>query len=476
LSPTFNDLGLSPDLAAALSARGITEPFPIQERTLPDGLAGRDLCGRAPTGSGKTLAFGIPLATRIGTAQPRRPTGLVLVPTRELATQVADELRLLGGRRSLRVATVYGGVGYAAQRKALRRGVDVLVACPGRLRDLIDRSEVDLGAVEVVVLDEADRMCDMGFGPEVDRLLSLCPAARQTLLFSATLDGAVDGLVRKHQREPVRHELPVEAIDLSRAEHHFWEVDRGQRVGLCADIVSATGSTIVFCRTKRGSDRVAQQMERVGLRTGVIHGDRSQPQRDRALAAFAAREVDVLVATDVAARGIHIDTVACVVHFDPAADHKDYVHRSGRTARAGASGTVISFVDESQRREVATLQRALDLPIGLARPDSAALAVGRQRAADDGKRAQPRSHSRQHHSQRTTTAMQGSNTMATGTVKWFNGEKGYGFIAREGADDVFVHFSAIQGNGYRTLEEGQKVEFDTAPGRKGEEAQNVRVV
>ncbi|MBK9179400.1 MAG: DEAD/DEAH box helicase [Acidimicrobiales bacterium] len=471
-------------MVSALAARGLESPFPIQVLTLPDGLAGRDLCGRAPTGSGKTLAFGIPLVARVSRATPRYPRGLVLVPTRELAAQVERELDLLGRARGVRVASCYGGVGIEGQRRALRRGVDVLVACPGRLGDLIRQGEVHLDQVEVVVLDEADRMADMGFLPEVKRLLDQTPASRQTLLFSATLDGAVDVLVRRYQRDPARHELAVDAGQEPQADHLFWQVEREHRVGLCADIVHKAGPTIVFCRTKHGSDKVAKNLERAGVRIGVIHGNRSQSQRERALFAFATREVDALVATDVAARGIHVDEVACVVHFDPPADPKDYVHRSGRTARAGAKGTVVSLVGTAQAKDVARLQRALDLPVGLASPDAGSIdAPPRPPAAPHVRRDVPRAAplaarpdrpSRNRNTAPPRTSRR--SEVATGTVKWFNAEKGFGFISRESGDDVFVHFSAIQGSGYRSLEEGQRVEFDVAPGRKGEEAQNVRVI
>ena len=266
----------------------------------------------------------------------------MLVPTRELAAQVCGELEWLGRGRKLRVAAVYGGAGFGAQFKALRRGVDVLVACPGRLTDLIERREVDLDEVEMVVVDEADRMADMGFLPAVQQLLDRTPATRQTLLFSATLDGAVDQLVRRYQRDPSRHLLPE--ADQTRATHRFWTADRGDRVAVTAEIVPAAGPTIVFCRTKHGADALAKKLEQRGVRSAAIHGNRSQGQRERALAAFADGKVQALVATDVAARGIHVDAVACVVHFDPPADFKDYTHRSGRTARAGANGTVVSLV------------------------------------------------------------------------------------------------------------------------------------
>jgi superfamily II DNA/RNA helicase len=464
MSSSFADLGVPSDLVATLRAGGIDRPFPIQELTVADGLAGRDICGRAPTGSGKTLAFGIPIVANLGRAEARRPRALVLVPTRELATQVQTELSWLGAHRKLRVAVAFGGVGIGPQRGALRKGVDVLVACPGRLGDLLARRDVNLDAVEIVVVDEADRMADMGFLPQVRRLLDETPASRQTLLFSATLDGAVDVLVKRYQQDPVIHRLAETSEDEDRWTHHFWKVATRDHVPVCAQIVTDSGPTIVFCRTRRRADRIAKQLKETGVSTAAIHGDRSQGQRDRALAAFADRGVEALVATDVAARGIHVDGVACVVHFDPPADAKDYTHRSGRTARAGATGTVISLVDHDQATAVARLQRALDLPVGLTGPDAkaprakaSATSPGRNRPVE----------------QYPTTR---SSTMATGTVKWFNAEKGFGFISREGGDDLFVHFSSIQGSGYRSLEEGQKVEFDVAPGRKGEEAQNVRPV
>ena len=478
MSTTFADLGTPADLVAALAARGIANPFPIQSLTLADGLAGRDVSGRAPTGSGKTLAFGIPLVARLGRAKPRRPLGLVLVPTRELAAQVAGELEWLGGPRKLRVASVYGGVGYGAQRKALQRGVDVLVACPGRLADLLGTKDLSLDSIEVVVLDEADRMADMGFLPAVRKLLDLTPSKRQTLLFSATLDGVVDTLVRRYQHDPVRHEVADDPENAVNATHHFWKAERDERLRITADVVNATGQTIVFCRTKRGADRVAKRLEQGGLSAAAIHGDRSQGQRDRALHDFTNRRVEALVATDVAARGIHVDEVACVVHFDPPADAKDYTHRSGRTARAGSAGTVVSLVGNEQARDVARLQRTLGLPVGLMAPSRDALTSVRIVEEQDlpSRRETPRRKSNQHQ-QLDQHQHQRSNTMATqGTVKWFNAEKGFGFISREGADDVFVHFSAIEGTGYKSLEEGQRVEFEVGPGRKGDEARDVKII
>jgi len=467
VSVTFADLGTPPDLVAALSARGIHQPFSIQSLAIADGIAGRDVSAKAPTGSGKTIAFGVPLVTRVRRAEPRRPRALVLVPTRELAAQVRDELEWLGRPRKLRVAAVYGGMGFDTQRKALRRGVDILVACPGRLADLIERRDVSLGRVEIVVLDEADRMGDMGFLPAVKALLDQTPKTRQTLLFSATLDGDIATLLKRYQRDPVRHEVDPPARKKARVNHLFWATERSERVRICADVVQLAGPTIVFCRTKHGTDALAKKLARTGVRAAAIHGNRSQNQRERALAAFSGGDVDALVATDVAARGLHIDDVACVVHFDPAPDITDYTHRSGRTARAGAAGTVVSFVSSDQKRDVARLQQRLGLPPRLTRPDRGALTS--VSVTGDTPPPKPSGTNGKH-----TTPTR--STMATGTVKWFNSEKGFGFISREGADDVFVHFSAIQGDGYKSLDEGQKVEFDVGPGRKGEEATNVRVI
>ncbi len=464
-STTFAELGVPAELVRTLRARGLVDAFDIQAMTVPDGLAGRDLCGRAPTGSGKTIAFGIPLVAGVGNARPKRPRGLVLVPTRELAAQVCGELEWLGGGRKLRVAAVYGGAGFGAQFKALRRGVDILVACPGRLTDLIERREVDLDEVEMVVVDEADRMADMGFLPAVQALLDRTPPNRQTLLFSATLDGAVDRLVQRYQTNPSRHLLPE--ADQSAATHRFWSVDRADRVGVTAEIVAAAGPTIVFCRTKHGADALAKKLDQRGVAGAAIHGNRSQGQRERALALFADGKVRALVATDVAARGIHVDAVACVVHFDPPADFKDYTHRSGRTARAGANGTVISLVVPDQRSMVARYQRDLGQRPGLVRPDIKLLTEPYEEL--EASTRGPRESA-------PAPAPSVAGEWPSGTIKWFDARKGFGFIEREGASDVFVHFSAIEGDGYRRLEEGQQVEFEVGPGKRGEQARRVRVL
>ncbi len=357
-TPSFEQLGVPAELASSLAARGIAAPFPIQSATIPAALDGRDVCGKAPTGAGKTLAFGIPLMLRVRRARPRAPRALVLAPTRELAAQICDELRQLADPDQT-IEAFYGGVGFGKQLKALRAGVDVAVACPGRLEDLINQGEMKLSEVDLVVLDEADRMADMGFLPAVKRLLDACADERQTLLFSATLDGDVDVIIRRYLHDPIRHEEQRSQDDVDTAEHLYWSVERPDRVEVTARIVARTGPTVVFCRTKRGADRVAKQLGSRGVSAVAIHGDRSQGQRERALEDFRSGRARAIVATDVAARGIHVDGVSCVIHFDPSEDAKDYVHRSGRTGRAGASGTVISFVSREQKRDMVRQQRGL---------------------------------------------------------------------------------------------------------------------
>jgi superfamily II DNA/RNA helicase len=373
MSDSFASLGVPDDLVSALALRGILEPFDVQSATIPDAIAGRDVCGRAPTGSGKTIAFGLPVLTRISRAEKRRPTALVLAPTRELAAQISRELEPLAGSRARRVYAIYGGVGYEPQKRKLNRGVDVLVACPGRLADLINQKAVDLSAVEVVVIDEADRMADMGFLPEVRKLLNMTPESRQTLLFSATLDGAVGVLTREYQKNAQRHEVGAPEPDGRGAHHVFWRVEGPPRAQVLAELVPVAGPTIVFTKTRRGADRLMTQLEKQGVRAAAIHGGRSQNQRDRALQSFMNGHVDALVATDVAARGIHVDGVACVVHYDTPEDEKAYLHRSGRTARAGADGIVVSFVSNQDRRSVQRMQKKLDIVYRLTPPDVAAI-------------------------------------------------------------------------------------------------------
>ncbi len=371
MTTTFAQLGVPDTICKALARNGITQPFAIQAATITDALAGRDVCGRAPTGSGKTLAFGIPIAINVERAKPKMPRALILAPTRELAEQIHEEIRSFAGQ--VRIGVVYGGVGYGPQIAALRRGVDILVACPGRLEDLIEQGLVDLRAVDHIVLDEADRMADMGFMPAVRRLLEQTSSDRQTLLFSATLDGDVAKLTRDHQRDPVHHEVGEDTPDITAARHLFWKVPRAERTGVLAEAVGTAWPAIVFCRTRHGSDRLARQLDKAGIRTAAIHGGRSQSQRTRALSDFINGKVHALVATDVAARGIHVDDVAAVFHFDPPEDHKAYIHRSGRTARAGRSGVVISLLTPEQVKDAQRMQREIGLDEPVGEPDAEVL-------------------------------------------------------------------------------------------------------
>ncbi|MBU1227933.1 MAG: DEAD/DEAH box helicase, partial [Actinobacteria bacterium] len=364
----FAQLGLPKPLVRKLEAGGITETFPVQEATIPDALAGKDVSGKAPTGSGKTLAFGLPMLSMIGKATRNRPRGLILAPTRELAEQIKEELAPLARAVDRFVFAIYGGVGYGPQINALRKGVDVLVATPGRLEDLIDQGSVNLRDADIVVVDEADRMADMGFMPAVRRILDGTATKRQTLLFSATLDGDIAVLSRDYQHDPVRHEAGTVEPETIDATHHFWLVDHDERIQRAADVIAASGRSIVFTRTRHGADRLATQLAKLEIGAVAMHGGRSQSQRQRALKAFSSGDAQALIATDVAARGIHIDAVASVVHFDPPADGKDYLHRSGRTARAGATGTVVSLVTREQRRAVQRMVRELDLRVPIEPP------------------------------------------------------------------------------------------------------------
>ena len=359
---TFRELGLAARLVDALAARGIDMPFAIQARALPDALAGRDVLGRAQTGSGKTLAFGLPMLTRLaGTAGSRRdkaPRGLVLVPTRELARQVADVLAPLGRTLGVSVTTVYGGAPIGRQIDQIRRGVDIVVATPGRLIDLMERSAVTLAEIAITVLDEADHMADLGFLPAVTRILDATPAGTQRMLFSATLDRGVAQLVRAYLSDPAVHAVAPEELHGGVAEHRMLVTSAQDKLPVAAEIAGRPARTLFFVRTKHGADRLAKQFRREGVDAVAIHGNLNQNQRQRALAAFAAGQPRVLVATDVAARGIHVDDIELVVHFDPPNDHKDYLHRSGRTARAGASGMVVALVDHAQARDVGRMHDA----------------------------------------------------------------------------------------------------------------------
>jgi superfamily II DNA/RNA helicase len=371
---TFAALGLPAPLVSALATRGIEAPFAIQARAVPDALDGRDVLGRAQTGSGKTLAFGLPVLTRLASQRqagtepaaggpPRRrrekaPRGLVLVPTRELAEQVAEVLEPLGRSIAVTVTTVYGGVSIGRQIDRIRRGVDLVVATPGRLIDLLDRGACTLDEIEVTVLDEADHMADLGFMPAVTRILDATPAGGQRLLFSATLDRGVGQLVMSYLTDPAVCAVANEEIENGTAEHSMLVLSAGDKVQVAAEIASRPARTLFFVRTKHGADRLAKQFGRAGVEAAAIHGNLNQNQRRRALAGFAAGYPRVLVATDVAARGIHVDDIELVVHFDPPNDHKDYLHRSGRTARAGADGMVVALVEDGQVREVERLHQS----------------------------------------------------------------------------------------------------------------------
>ena len=416
-------------------------------------MAGRDICGKAPTGSGKTLAFGLPLVVTTGQSRPRRPMALVLVPTRELASQVHEVIGGLMGQDRKRVVSIFGGTGYRDQVRALHKGVNIVVACPGRLEDLIERGDVLLDDVTTVVLDEADRMADMGFLPAVRRLLDQTAPNRQVLLFSATIGREVESVIRNYQRNPVKVAIEATAEAKGNVAHHFWKVDRAERVAITAKLIQHHGQAFVFCRTKRGADRVVRQLQAHGVRAVPMHGDRTQGQRERALDSFAKGKADALVATDVVARGIHVDALPCVVHFDPPTDHVDYVHRSGRTGRTGHSGTVVSLVTPEQHKDVSGVQRALGLEPGLLAPFS--VSTPAPRAAKGGS---PKTRK------------------MTGTVKFFNSARGFGFVEHRGGEDLFVHHSQVEGDARHGIAPGSTVEFTIGAGRRGDEAHNVKVL
>ena len=357
----FADLGIDQDLVDTLSARGITAPFEIQALAIPDGLTGRDVCGKAKTGSGKTLAFGIPLVQRLPKGTPKRPTGLALVPTRELAVQVCRELEPLAECRDLRIEAIYGGTPIEKQIEALRKGVDFVVATPGRMIDLIQQEELSVADLEGVVIDEADRMADMGFMPQVEWILRRAEKDHQTLLFSATLDGMVGSLISRYQNDPVTHEVASREVTVAEMEHRFLAVHEMDRVRVAARIIGSSNRTIVFSRTKWGTDKLAGKLVAENVKAAAIHGDLRQAQREKALADFINGKIQCLVATDVAARGIHVDDVDVVIHYDPPSDAKTYLHRSGRTARAGESGMVVSLVLWNEELEVRKLLRRLGM-------------------------------------------------------------------------------------------------------------------
>ncbi|MEV4475967.1 DEAD/DEAH box helicase [Nonomuraea salmonea] len=355
----FELLGLPKPLVNGLAKLGFDSPFPIQSATIPDVLAGHDVLGRGQTGSGKTLAFGLPTMARIAGVKPApgRPHAMILVPTRELALQVHDALEPLGRGLGLRMKVVVGGMSMGKQIEALRRGVDIVIATPGRLGDLIRQGECSLGDVEVSVLDEADHMCDLGFFPVVTDLLAQTPSDGQRLLFSATLDGDVDKLVQRFLKNPITHSVAPATSPVDTMEHHVVQVTRDDKFDVTAEIANREGRTIIFVRTQHGVDRLCKQLARVGVKAGGLHGGKRQNQRTRILSEFREGSVNVLVCTDVAARGIHVDNISLVLHVDPPQDHKSYLHRGGRTARAGEKGTVVTLVLPNERRSTDALTR-----------------------------------------------------------------------------------------------------------------------
>ncbi len=362
---TFAALGIEADLVDELGDAGITDPFPIQALSIPDALAGRDVTGKAKTGSGKTLAFGLPIIQMIDEAKPGRPTALVLVPTRELANQVAEDLRPLAKRRGYWLVAVYGGASMGKQIDAFKRGVEIVVATPGRLIDLMERRVVSLEDIEIVAIDEADQMADMGFLPQVRRIMRTVSSEHQTMLYSATLDGQVGALIRAYMDHPIEHEVVSTTETVETMEHRFLKVHYMDKAKVAAAIATGADRTLMFVRTKHGCDKVAAELRDLGVGAQAIHGDLPQRKRERSLSRFADGSSPVLVATNVAARGLHVEGVDIVVHYDPPDDPKTYLHRSGRTARAGESGLVVTLVEWDQVNEVIRIQKqaGLNIPI-----------------------------------------------------------------------------------------------------------------
>lgn len=369
----FSDLGIEPRLVKVLQRQGITEPFEVQRETIPDIMLGKDVCCRAPTGSGKTLAFGLPLVSRCKPAYPHRPSALVLTPTRELAEQISSVLVPLARGLKHKVLAVYGGTPYSNQRRELERGTEIIVACPGRLIDLMERGVVNMEDVKTVVIDEADRMADMGFIDPVCHILDHCAKDRQTTLFSATLDDEVADLITRYQHDPVKFEVGPKEVSMESMRHFFWLMNNSRKSQLVSEVVQKCGRGMVFCRTRAGVDRVGKEVGSSGLSVATLHGGLSQNQRDRAMERFIYGDCAALIATDVAARGIDVEGVQMIIHYDPPENGKAYKHRSGRTARAGARGTVVSLVQNPQRKEYVRIQRMAGVQGEFTPPDFAKL-------------------------------------------------------------------------------------------------------
>ena len=364
---SFLDLGIEPAIVYQLKKQGITEPFEVQEVAIPDTLLGKDICCRAPTGSGKTLAFGLPLIARCKPSEPGKPSSLIVTPTRELAEQICNVLTPLAKEMHLSVLAVYGGTSYSKHRRALEKGVDIVVACPGRLIDLMEQGSISLENVEIAVLDEADRMADMGFIDPVCFILDNCDKHRQVILYSATLDREVSKIVKKYQDRPVKIEVGPKEISMDSMKHHFWIIKK-RKIIVTSDVIEKVGRTMIFCRTRRGVDRVTSELKDERLRATAIHGGLTQRQRDRAMDQFIYGDCIALVATDVAARGIDVDGVQCVIHWDPPENGKAYKHRSGRTARAGATGTIVSLLQKKDKSKYKRIQKEVGINVGITDP------------------------------------------------------------------------------------------------------------
>ncbi len=503
---TFAELGLPDEMVKQLEKTGRPSPFPIQAAVIPDALDGRDIAGRAPTGSGKTLGFGLPVVAGLVKAKPKRPVALVLAPTRELAEQIMSELTPFTQARRMWATSIYGGVGYGNQKNALNKGTELVVACPGRLEDLMQMGAINLRDVTTIVVDEADQMADMGFLPAVRRIVGATSPDRQVLLFSATLDGPVAKLIKDFQHDPVRHEVGPKGPDIHAAHHIFWETDRTDRNQHTAAVIDRSGPTIVFTRTRHGADRLAKQLGKLGVTAQPIHGGRSQNQRDRALDAFKQGKASALIATDVAARGIHVNGVLAVIHYDPPADGATYHHRSGRTARAGATGVVVSFCEPGTSKDVKKLQRDVGIQVDVTRPDydelevqmllgdlhgdgditaeivrheQTAVRTDTASPSSGSSKKSPKKSAKERQPAQQRKAAPESNAPVPsghelGTVKFFNPGRGYGFITRDGGgDDLFVHFSNIATEGFKTLEENERVSYEVREGKKGLEAASV---
>lgn len=487
---SFADLGVSAPVCEALAGKGITEPFKIQQLVMADALAGRDVLAKSRTGSGKTLAFAIPMVERM-TSDVRKPLGLILVPTRELAVQVTDEIQGIARKKNLRVAPVYGGVALPKQARFASTS-QIIVATPGRLHDLMERRMISVASVRILVLDEADRMLDMGFQPQVDRIVGPISRDRQTMFFSATLDGRVGTLARSYTNDPARHEIEEKSLVIEEADHRFVPVTSDGKIDtLVRELRGDRELAIVFVRTKRGADKLSKKLQTQGIPSLSIHGNKTQSQRQRALDLFASRKVDVLIATDVAARGLDLDGISHVFNFDPPGDHTDYVHRVGRTARAGRSGTGITFVTSDQLKDLSAIASALRLEREFEAEGLRLLVRGRRSGSPTTRPARS-SKAPLRSARRKVSAGNGGSTggnaaphrssrsgerapaAGTGTVKWFNDAKGFGFIEPDdGSKDLFVHHSSIRADGFKSLAEGEKVEFEAEHGAKGPQAKNV---